>query len=451
MSLASTSTGLVQLGEQASCLVGIKLTDLTPADLSRLGRFAELLGETKEGLVIRAGRGALVGKTRVAGVTLVCPPPMSASSFVTFVRLSLGADLRKHVSQDISSAKEAAGERLDAFLVVVALMMVREAEGILRTHIARKYSSRTDWYQGIKGRPIWASRFGRPPSVFVQCKTEELNADLPVNKAILSGLLVATQILHGTQYAEEAAIQVAIWKEMVPFSAEKNIDFVSILATLNRLSEHYEKGVVIARSLVENGGAIDVFDPGSLGSPHFELSMAVLFEFFVLRALKTLEDDGFTVDFKARDSMAIVDGAGDTYRQIEPDIIVMWQGLPIAVVDAKFKPRYLDASVDGTVPGRNKVTNADLYQLYFYQSRLQLGYRLKSPPAAYIAAPQLYPSLPRLDRRTIRWTGFGGDEVELALHGIRIPADSFPADLDNPLEWAASSILKSIRELKLPS
>ena len=120
-------------------------------------------------------------------------------------------------------------------------------------------------------------------------------------------------------------------------------------------------------------------------SAGFTLDMAALFEKFVERALRErAEKEGLTVRAQSPDRGAFLDDFGKPYRRVVPDLVVYRDGVPVAVVDAKYKP-YWPASVGGR-PER-KVSTADLYQLFFYAQRLQLKHGLAEPPAAFIASP----------------------------------------------------------------
>lgn len=59
----------------------------------------------------------------------------------------------------------------------------------------------------------------------------------------------------------------------------------------------------------------------------------------------------------------LTDPEGVTYRSIRPDIELLVDGTPVAVIDAKFKPQYVASQ------GTEKVSTADIYQLLFYQAR----------------------------------------------------------------------------------
>ena len=101
---------------------------------------------------------------------------------------------------------------------------------------------------------------------------------------------------------------------------------------------------------------------------------------------------GFSIDSQAPDRKALLDAEGYPYVSVRPDLIVSWNRIVRGVIDAKYK-RYWPAAADGFSPVR-KIANEDIYQLFFYQQRLQRKFNLPAPPVAVIASP-----LPEEDER----------------------------------------------------
>jgi hypothetical protein len=87
-----------------------------------------------------------------------------------------------------------------------------------------------------------------------------------------------------------------------------------------------------------------------------------------------------------------LDLEGKQYASVRPDIEV-WRGeKPIGVIDAKYKSYWMAA--DDTLKPLKKISNEDLYQLFFYQQRMQHKYNLTRSPFAIIMSP-----LPEVDER----------------------------------------------------
>jgi hypothetical protein len=159
--------------------------------------------------------------------------------------------------------------------------------------------------------------------------------------------------------------------------------------------------------------------------------MASLFELTVYRMLReALEPAGYSIRYQATDADALRDGEGEKYRNVRPDMLVFRKDVPVAVIDAKYKD-YWEVDLAKLTPTR-KVSNEDIYQLFFYASRLQSAYQLASPPPAIIISP--VPAEAELNERQI----IGDRFTQLAVNagGVR-----------NHLQLALLPLSSVIREL----
>jgi hypothetical protein len=128
---------------------------------------------------------------------------------------------------------------------------------------------------------------------------------------------------------------------------------------------------------------------------------------------------GLSVKAQYSRSDALLDAEGSVYRRVRPDLVVFRSGRPLAVLDAKFKPRYLTGAARPPMSAR--VVLADAYQLFFYAERLRRLHRVDAPLPAFIVAPSLSPDdVPPPSRRTIRWGEVGGSE-EVGLRVLALP------------------------------
>lgn len=91
------------------------------------------------------------------------------------------------------------------------------------------------------------------------------------------------------------------------------------------------------------------------------------------------------VKSQSPDRGALLDGEDRIYARVRPDFLVCRDNQVLAVIDAKYK-NYWPATSGESRPQR-KIANEDIYQLFFYQQRLQRLYNLAKPPAAIIAVP----------------------------------------------------------------
>jgi hypothetical protein len=168
--------------------------------------------------------------------------------------------------------------------------------------------------------------------------------------------------------------------------------FDKVKKEYNRLNEHY----YIAHSLTKMflfGMRPEYFlENDTSVVSGLVLDMAVLFERFVEKLIKDLfQGHGFKVRIQGPDRNALLDKAGKTYACIRPDLEIFKDDKIIGVIDAKYKAYW--KGKENRKPSK-KISNEDLYQLYFYQQRIQRKCNLSNPPIAFIASP-----LPAEDER----------------------------------------------------
>ena len=170
-------------------------------------------------------------------------------------------------------------------------------------------------------------------------------------------------------------------------------DFEKAQRGYDRLNEYYRVAHALTKMLLYNLRPEDFFKEGKEEVFGVVLDMAEIFERFVERFISDLlMPRGFSLISQHKDSGALIDGNGYRYASVRPDIEVWLGNKAIGIIDAKYKDYWATAE-DGFNPDR-KISNEDLYQLFFYQQRMQRKYGLPSLPLALIAAP-----LPAEDER----------------------------------------------------
>ena len=410
------------------CDKGILVPDfcvqsLTENDRKNLLRFADVVSDGTEGAVLRQNRRLRIGRTIVENLVVVSPPPMATDHFLSMLYLALGGKQHHSVSifQTGGTNSWVTGMP-DAFLTALAVIFLEEAERILHSHISKKYVNKVERRSVLSGRPLWIKDFGQHPTRGISCVTNTLTTDTLHNSIVLEGLFAARRLLQSTAFAERLENQVFIWRTLASSKTITAEDFNLVGRETTRFTEHYSTAITLSRAIVGGAGMPDVFTTGNLATAHFELSLPGLFEQLVLRLFSSLQRYGIEARFKCVDTGAFISGDGETYRKVEPDITLWREGRPIAVIDAKFKPRYLNAQLNGSVVNSDKVTSEDLYQLFFYQSRLQANYAMSAPPAAFILAPKLdFRPLPTQASRTIYWRSAQGHGNVLSVESTDFP------------------------------
>lgn len=414
----------VVLEDTGVLIHGLRLSHLSNDDMRRLGRFADILDDSEKGIVVRRNRRLTVGRTVVRGVVLISPPPMATAEFLSLLYVALGGDLhRRVVLSDTGGSSEGDNTAPDAFLIGLAASLLDEAERVLRVYVSRGYIIEEQRRHVLAGRAHWTKSFGEHPAQGITCRVNRLTTDVVHNQIVYAGLVVARRLLEQTFLRERIENQVFVWRSLVTPRQVTPDDFNLAARLRNRLTEHYDSVVALSRALVLGVGLPDTFTSGDIRTVHFEFSLPGLFEQLILRLLKPLESIGLFAKFKSVDSGAFINGQGETYRDIEPDITLWLNDCPVAVIDAKFKPRYMKAQEDGRIAYKDRVTNEDLYQLFFYQSRLQTKYRMARPPYAIIVAPIVSPDAPppAETARTVIWSDAEGEQTLLRIKPINLP------------------------------
>jgi hypothetical protein len=394
-------------------LEGLSRRDLSDEEYRSLQRLA--LVTTVPGrrvLVLRCRPFQVVGRIRIGRYVVSVPPPISPRRFVAMLLFASGVELGDLLRRPTVTAEAAAAPPDDVFVYFLSALMVDAAESALRQHLAKAYEVRDTRLLTLRGSPDWTRQFGRHPAEGIFCRYHELATDNLVNRLVLAGLVRAQAYLAGTPLEPHASNQVFIWSSIATRSAPNRNDFAVALARLSRLTDHYRPLLALSRALTLGHSVVDIFANSDTPLPSLEFSVPDVFEKFLLRILQRMASSlGLEVKFKEEDSGALLDGLGDTYRRIEPDMVLVREGRPVAVVDAKFKPQYLRTPPGEEIPSDYRVTRDDLYQLFLYQARTRALRRGERPPLAAIIAPQLGLTTPDIDRRRIEYvTGEPGDE-----------------------------------------
>jgi len=327
---------------------------------------------------VRRNRDHWVGRMRLpdSNTSIVSLPDFNDTLFADFFAYAQAGRIPA-----VGSVDAAEGRRGD-FSALVAQIFVDAVEQDVVRRISRRYQERIERSQVLRGRPLW--RFGRPIAGGLECRVHRLQVDNLLNRLILAGLRVAHRLLR----TSKTSTLVYQFRSQVRDSHPRPADFDLARRGINALSLHYRPALELARSLVLQLDP-DLFKSGPGKMIGFELYIPRLFESFVHRLVHDALPD-FRVVSQTVDGEAFRDDWGNTYRTIRPDTVVYDADVPLAVLDAKYKPQYLR--------DRKKVSTADLYQLFFYQSRLRERSGLAAPPTAAIVAPSFGTSPPVRER-----------------------------------------------------
>jgi len=347
-----------------------------------------------------------VGRVVVDDIVIVAPPPFDNKDFLRFLVYAEGFDLSK--SEDFGHFGSFDDSSNRDFFIFLALTFVLTVQRSLGHNISKGYIEVSERNLVLRGRPLFKSSFGKHPSSGVACQINRLSMDNELNRIILFGLKIALVVLFRSDYRSKCSELIFLFRCVCSDSDFDSFNIDLALAGLKRNNEHYRSALVMVKYLIQ-GCQPNFFEGVGSRLPNFELYLPSLFENFVFRLIKeALRGSTLSVKNQASDNRALIDGDGRPYRRIIPDIVISEGSTPRAVLDSKFKPRYFNSTPKSDIPRRNKVSNSDIYQVFFYQQRLVVRHKLKGAPKAVIVAPSLYGAShhPDVAKRTIIWPGY---------------------------------------------
>ena len=214
-----------------------------------------------------------------------------------------------------------------------------------------------------------------------------------------------------------------VWRSLAdPLPGVKLHQFTAALSGLNRQTEPYRSALLLAQVLLLGVDPPGAYEVGSLLAPLPRFDLAQLFERVTARLVRTA---AASVHLETRTQHnrgdVLVDAEGDTYRRVRPDLVLFRAGVPVGVLDAKYRSRYTTYR-----EGDYRVAPADIYQMFFYSERIARLYHLPSAIPGFILAPTLSPD--HLDvpenRRTIFWESLAARTLGTSLRVLAIDVHS---------------------------
>lgn len=337
------------------------------------------------GVVLRAG--LTVGTVQIGGLRVDVRPRLAAAEMTTLIRYAFGGAVGAWRRSHVASGRTGLDE-------LVCGVFADELSALRQMGLSRNYVNRRQPLSVLRGRPDFIASFpwNDRGMTSITCRYHELTCDNLDNQllraALERGTLMETSVATRRRLLEHRHV----WSEVASLRSVSRADFAEARERYTRLSTHYRLAHNLAELIVLGRRPSSLYKAGSLPTGGVSLDMAELFELFVNRLISTyLKRRGLAVRSQQSDRGALLDRDGYRYRSVRPDVVVYRGELPVAVVDAKYK-NYWPAAADKSPLKR--ISNEDLYQLFFYAQRLQLRHGLTFAPAAFIFAP-----LPAADER----------------------------------------------------
>lgn len=410
---------------------GVLRAELTEEETKRLSFIAVPGQEFKTGaLTLRRNRSHGIGQLMLRDHVIVVPPTISGSAFLVLLLTDLEghpSKLPKQFITELEAESALSPEQWSShFDVLLAYLYVRWTEGILASHIAQAYVRQEDRLRVLKGKPLWARNMGRHPAEGVYCSYFQLQTDNIFNRLILAGLIKAASLLRGTPWDDRVQNQLFIWHSLARVTIPQPEQFGVAYSKISRLTEHYRPVLRLAEAILFGHAPRDLFAGGAQWLQGFYFDVPGLYERFLGHLLReVLTPQGFVVKEQLAQRGAFVDALDRKYLSVRPDIVILRENKPVALIDAKYKPRYVEGGGETSLAPRHKVSPEDLYQMFFYQARLRYAYALTESIPSALVSPRLPVAdtpLPARELRSIRWKAEDTTDV----HALKVL--SFPLE-----------------------
>jgi len=338
--------------------------------------------------ILKAGAG--VGVIETQAVRVQVRPSLSVGEFITLIHYTLSGNIPPDHFRSHSDLIWDAG-----FEDALSMLLCDEIREVLRVGLSRRYEERREPLKVIRGRPLWERNFpwrgGKAREIV--CRHHYLTYDNLDNRLLQAGLRSAAAIARSKEVRRTVLKHLHTFRELASEISPDFIQFQKASQNYNRLTEHYRPAHGLSKIFILGLRPESFFEAGPHLATGLVLNMADLFEQFVARLMEDLlKPAGLTIRSQAPDYGALLDAERHRYASVRPDLEVYRSQNICGVIDAKYKS-YWAAADNGFHPAR-KISNADLYQLFFYQQRIQRKHNLLNPPTAVIASP-----LPEEDER----------------------------------------------------
>jgi 5-methylcytosine-specific restriction enzyme subunit McrC len=332
---------------------------------------ADQIGSTEGGKLIldwsydgrlRVRARSWVGVVRVAGHEIRVVPKHTHGSLgvLTMLRYASGA-----IPERVHSARTVQeGDR--NLLDLVCLLLADEAEMVVRQGVLQDYVEHEDTLAALRGR-LLADRqvrmhYGQIDGI--ECRFDELEADIAENRILAAGLAVAGRVCADVAIKARLRRLAAAFAELCSV-AQGGADAAEPMEYTRR-NKHYALGHVWAGLLLAQHGIHDLYAPGTPQTQAFLLDMNVLFERFIAQALEdSASGTPFRVDRQSSTDSIIVDAlTGRTYTRVRPDVLVRHgEREETYPVDTKYK-LYDD----------RRIASEDVYQAFLYAFAFHSGH-----------------------------------------------------------------------------
>lgn len=396
--------------------------DITDSDRIRLQRLLSWNYDPAAGCYrVKRRVPHKVGRVMLGQRVFAVLPDISAADFTTFFLYSIGVDISRFTHHQASPITTALGDEHIDYDKLVATLMCVGCEELASGYLARGYERRSENLLVLRGRVDWVRAFTTPKHLGLPCSYHEITSDNLLNKTILAGLSAARLLDLPLPLRQRISKLEFAWASVCQHQHIRLHDLESCVKSLNRLTEGYRPVLALCRMLLFGYVPDDFFGGDNSALQCLEFDLSSIFERFVHQLIKArLQGTGVDTTFQASSSNELLDGSGVPYQATRPDFLLGLQGRTVAVLDAKFKPRYVTLREGEVFSAKNKLEEADVYQMLFYADRARNG----SVADAFVIAPKLDSSsrVPNEASRTIVWKSGLRGQIILRVIDLDLPA-----------------------------
>jgi 5-methylcytosine-specific restriction enzyme subunit McrC len=257
--------------------------------------------------------------------------------------------------RDLSSGK---GNLVD----LICLLLVQEAEDIIRRGVLSDYVTREETLSGLRGRLLLERQVAVHYAQVepLECRHDEWEADIIENRILATGLRAARRLCGDALVRSRVARTAAAFAEICAPVASEDLIAESQLLTYHRRNTHYRAAHQWALLLLANRAVDDLYAPSPRRCFAFLLDMNLLFEKFIAQLLVAgCRGTDLRVGMQTRERSIIVDAATQqSYTSIRPDLLIEDGGVSpplVRALDTKYK-----------LYDKKRLDVGDLYQSFLY-------------------------------------------------------------------------------------
>lgn len=238
------------------------------------------------------------------------------------------------------------------------VQLAGEVQELLARGLRRGYVTRRERLPFVRGRTRPIINPAQLP--FLDCEYADFVADTPENQLLRGVLELLAPVVRNRAVRRQYDDALSYLGDVSPTRPSlAHFDRVQ----LNRLNQHYQPSLALARLALEGAGVVD--SAGSATAPAYFVLMWQVWENAAASALKDAGVKDLLEKPRYRSAFLHQYGQPNLPVTIEPDLVVGHRQSPRMVIDLKWGPALL-----ADRHGRRRLRNSHLYQIASYATAL---------------------------------------------------------------------------------